>query len=248
MKFTVCTATFNRAHTLHRVYESLLTQTFKDFEWIIIDDGSTDNTKSLVANWQSKAPFPITYHAQRNQGKHIAINLGVTLAAGELFAIADSDDVILPNALEILDQNWLAIPTAEKSKFAGVTGLCISHDGEIVGNYFPKGVKDTTTQEITYRHRVNGEKWGFCRTEVMKEFPSPHINGVPFFSESIIWHAIGRKYKTRFINTPLRVYEQDAGNQLTKRTPAETAPSGIFYIMSLNADHDYIFIAPLFFH
>ena len=80
MKFTVCTATFNRAHTLHRVFDSLVKQQFTDFEWLVIDDGSTDDTKTLISQWQSKASFPIRYRFQENQGKHIAINTGVALA------------------------------------------------------------------------------------------------------------------------------------------------------------------------
>ena len=87
MRFTVCTPTFNRAHTLDRVYDSLMAQTFKDFEWVIIDDGSSDRTKELVSEWQSEAPFPIRYEFQKNQGKHIAVNLGAQLAAGELFLV-----------------------------------------------------------------------------------------------------------------------------------------------------------------
>ena len=83
MLFTICTATFNRAHTLQRVFDSLSAQTLDDFEWIIIDDGSTDETKFHVSKWQETAPFEIRYHYQPNKGKHIAINKGVDLAQGE---------------------------------------------------------------------------------------------------------------------------------------------------------------------
>ena len=247
MKFTVCTATFNRAHTLHRVFDSLVKQQFTDFEWLVIDDGSTDDTKTLISQWQSKASFPIRYRFQENQGKHIAINTGVALANGELFLVADSDESFLPNALDVFHDSWIAIPEAARTGFAGVTGLCVSQDGQVIGDHFPEDVMDTTALEISYRYRVDGEKWGFYRTDVMKEFPSPTLTGLPFFSESVIWHAIGRKYKTRFINSPLRIYHQDSGNHLTQRLPAAPAPAGIFYVMSLNNDHDYMFIAPLFF-
>ncbi len=247
MKFTVCTATFNRAHTLHRVFDSLKAQTFQDFEWLVIDDGSSDETETLIARWQSHSPFSIRYKYQQNQGKHIAINLGATLALGDLFVVADSDDAFLPNALEVFYEAWLAIPKTSRSDFVGVTGLCVTDDGRIIGDRFPEDILDTTSLEVSYRYRVSGEKWGFHRTDIIRQFPSPSINGLSFFSESVIWHAIGRRYMTRFINKPLRIYKQDAGDQLTRRSPKDTAPAGIFYVMSLNNDHDYMFVAPLLF-
>lgn len=98
--FTVFTPTYNRWHTLHRVYYSLSSQTFKDFEWLIVDDGSTDDTKNLVQNWQKKSKFTIRYYYQPNLGKTAALNRGVKLALGKLFLILDSDDGCIPKALE----------------------------------------------------------------------------------------------------------------------------------------------------
>ena len=247
MRFTVCTATFNRAHTLHRVFDSLKAQTFQDFEWLVINDGSSDETEMLIARWQSRTSFSIRYKYQQNQGKHIAINLGATLALGDLFVVADSDDAFLPNALEVFYEAWLAIPKTSRSDFVGVTGLCVTDDGRIIGDRFPEDILDTTSLEVSYRHRVGGEKWGFYRTDIIRQFPSPSIDGLSFFSESIIWHAIGRRYMTRFINKPLRIYKQDAGDQLTRRSPSDTAPAGVFYVITLNNDHDYMFVAPMFF-
>ena len=245
MLFTVCTATFNRAHTLHRVFDSLKAQTFQDFEWLVIDDGSSDDTQALVLKWQSEATFPIRYERQQNQGKHIAINLGAQIAAGELFLIADSDDAFPTDALEIFNEYWRAIPDVSRHVFVGVTGLCVTEDGTVIGDRFPRDIFDSTALDISYHHNVRGEKWGFQRTDVMRQFPSPPVKGLPFYGEGIIWHRIGRKFKTRFINKPVRIYQQDAGNQLTRRSPKDTAPAGIFYVTSLNDDQDYLFVAPL---
>ena len=107
MRFTVFTPSYNRAHTLDRVYSSLCAQTFTDFEWVIVDDGSTDGTADLVASWRKEHPFPIIYEKQSNQGKHIAVNRGAQLARGELFLIADSDDAFPSNALQIFHKAWL---------------------------------------------------------------------------------------------------------------------------------------------
>ena len=244
MLFTVCTPTYNRAHTLSRVFESLKAQSLTDFEWIIIDDGSSDNTADLVQSWMSQSPFPVRYEFQVNQGKHIAVNHGVHLARGTLFAIADSDDILLPNALQTFMEYWNDIPDELRSSFTGVTGLCVSEAGEIVGDSFPEAVFDSTPMEVNYRERVTGEKWGFHRTDVLRLFPFPEFTELPYFAEGIIWHSIGRQFKTRFINEPVRIYQQDAGDQLTHRNPIDNSPARLFYVQSLNADYDYMLVAP----
>ena len=139
MLFSVCTPTFNRAHTLHRVFNSLMAQTCRDFEWIVIDDGSSDKTAALVREWQREARFPITYRYHANRGKHVSVNQAVALARGELFLIADSDDRFFPKPWSfsrILGTN----PRQRRLEFTGVTGLCTYDDGKIVGDYFPSEV------------------------------------------------------------------------------------------------------------
>jgi glycosyltransferase involved in cell wall biosynthesis len=121
--FTVFTPSYQRAKTLPRVYESLQSQTFTDFEWLVIDDGSTDNTRALVAGWQQDARFPIRYLFQKNAGKHVAYNRAARLARGELLVTLDSDDSCLPNALERFYFWWQSIPSAQRDGFAGVTPL-----------------------------------------------------------------------------------------------------------------------------
>ena len=106
--FTVFTPTFNRSLTLRRVYESLRLQTFRDFEWLIVDDGSTDCTKELVEKWRTESSFPIRYIYQENRGKPAAFNQGVQKAQGELFLTLDSDDACVPQALERLKYHWIA--------------------------------------------------------------------------------------------------------------------------------------------
>ena len=110
MLFTIFTPTFNRAHTLHRVYNSIKKQTLKDYEWLIIDDGSTDNTKSLISKWNNENDFSIIYKYKKNQGKHLAINDGVKIANGRFFLIADSDDSFPKDSLKTMYDFWLSIP------------------------------------------------------------------------------------------------------------------------------------------
>lgn len=244
MKFTVFTPTYQRAHTLHRVYNSLLIQTFRDFEWIIIDDGSTDKTGDIVSKWQKENKFSIIYLKQKNQGKHVAINHGVRLSRYELFLIADSDDEFPGNALQTFYDSWLKIPLSCRSNFSGITGLCVDNNRKIIGHKFPTDIFDSTSADCLYRFGIKGEKWGFIRTEVMKEFPFPELKNFNFTPESIIWNKIGRKYKTRYINKVVRIYLNDSGNQVSNKNPIERSKLYIFYATILSDDIDYLFVAP----
>ena len=114
-----------------------MAQTCRDFEWIVIDDGSSDKTAALVREWQREARFPITYRYHANRGKHVSVNQAVALARGELFLIADSDDRFFPEAMELFKESWEQIPVKRRLEFTGVTGLCTYDDGKIVGDYFP---------------------------------------------------------------------------------------------------------------
>lgn len=208
-RFTVFTPTYNRAVTLPRVYESLKRQTFCDFEWLVVDDGSTDETRELITNWQREQAIPIRYFWQENAHKKAAFNRGVREAQGEMFLTLDSDDEAMPNALEILNRHWCNIPSVDRAHFSAVTGLCTNESGHIVGTKFPANVFDSDLLAIRYRHNVVGEKWGFQRTDVLRMFPFPeNVQGL--VPEGVVWSAIANQYKTRFINTVLRIYHSEA--------------------------------------
>lgn len=203
--FTVFTPTWNRAAVLHRVYDSLLAQSCRDFEWLIVDDGSTDNTRELVECWQAESVFPVRYVWQENGHKKTAFNRGVVEARGELFLPFDSDDTCTPDALAVFRKHWLSIPAERREAFSGVTALCVDEAGVVVGQRFPQDVMESSPQEMAYRYRVGGEKWGFMRTDVLRQFPFPQdLPGhVP---ESVVWGAIGARYKTLFVNEVVRTY------------------------------------------
>lgn len=248
-RFTVFTPTYNRAHTLGRVYESLKNQTFHDFEWLIIDDGSTDMTQDLVTSWIEQTNFSIRYVFQENQGKHIAFNRGVQLAQGEFFLALDSDDAATPNALEIFAEAWNSIPDKQRDYFSAVTGLCIDKQENLIGNRYPFSPLDSEPSELRYKYHVKGEKWGFQRTEILKQFPFPEIPNVKFFPEGVIWSAIGRSYKTRFINEVVRIYYKDEifGNQITRSDPARHAYCcALGHRMTVNRDaYRWFIYAPI---
>jgi glycosyltransferase involved in cell wall biosynthesis len=182
-------------------------QTFRDFEWVIVDDGSTDDTRETVMSWQKEADFPIRYFWQENGGKHRARNRGVREAKGELFFTLDDDDVWVPRCLEIMNEKWDQISAIERHKFAGIAGLCARKDGTIVGASFPEDIFDSDMFTIRSRYGIEGEKCGFQRTAVMREFPFPEIEGEKFVPEALVWSRIACKYRTRFINEVLRIFE-----------------------------------------
>jgi glycosyltransferase involved in cell wall biosynthesis len=250
--FTVFTPTYNRAHTLHRVYESLVSQTFRDFEWLIVDDGSSDRTNEQIEKWQQENLISIKYIYQENQGKHVASNRGATAAKGELFLTLDSDDSCIPEALERFKYHWDSIPAEQKSTFSAVTCLCKNETGNIVGNKFPFDPTDSDSLEIRYRFRVIGEKWGFHRTSVMREFPFPEISGCSYVPESIVWSAIARKYKTRFVNEPLRTYWPGEDQVTNRQAPLRSIVRGsrahaLAHQEILNKELAYFKIAPIHF-
>lgn len=205
--FTVFTPTYNRGQCLHGVYDSLVTQTCRDFEWLVVDDGSTDGSGEIVQRWAAEGKVDIRYKFQENGGKHRAFNTGVRAARGALFLTLDSDDRCIPEALARLKRHWEGIPAADRERFSGVTGLCIRPDGAIIGSRFPADVIDSNSVEIRTRYGVKGEKWGFQRTDILASHLYPEIEGEKYIAPSYIWNRIGRKYLTRYINEPLRIYE-----------------------------------------
>ena len=199
MRVTVFTPTYNRAHTLAPLYHSLCEQTFLDFEWLIVDDGSTDDTESLIAGWiRDHNEFSIRYYKQPNAGKHTAINRGVSLANGELFFIVDSDDRLPPDALEQIDAVENTIKN--KSGFAGVCGVKGYFDGRTVGASFDGQILDITTSERE-KYGVTGDKAEVFYTDILREYPFPVIKGEKFMTEAVVWDRIAHDgYKLRFFN------------------------------------------------
>lgn len=195
---TVFTPTYNRASLLSRLYDTLILQTYKNFEWIIVDDGSKDNTKEVVNSFVAERKIEIHFVQQENGGKHRAINTGVSLAKGELFFILDSDDVLPNNALELVAENYKSIK--DNASFAGVSGIDGYFDGQSIGTGLPSELLNCNSVDIRYKYHVKGDMKEIFRTSVMKEFPFPDIEGEKFCPEVLVWNRIARKYKLRYFN------------------------------------------------
>lgn len=165
---TVFTPTYNRAYTLHLCYESLKRQTCKDFIWLIIDDGSTDNTKELVESWKAEGQVPIRYHFQQNQGMHGAHNAAYERIDTELNVCIDSDDYMADDAVEKITAFWQANGS---EKYAGIVGLDATPKGDLIGTKMPEKLKSSTLSELYAKHKVQGDKKLVYRSELTSSIP-----------------------------------------------------------------------------
>ena len=216
MLITVFTPTYNRAHLLPRLYESLKCQSFKDFEWLIVDDGSTDNTDKVLAYIlkDGLGEADIRYFKQENGGKHRAINHGVCEARGELFFIADSDDYLPIEALQIVADKYSMIKV--DPKIGGVCGLDMALNGNVIGSGLPKDEILCNSIDLRLKYHVTGDLKEVFLTRVLKEFPFPEIDGERFCPEALVWNRIAQKYDLLFFNKPIYIAEYQEGG-LTDR-------------------------------
>ena len=201
---TIVTPTFNRGYCIHKVFESLKNQTFKRFEWIIVDDGSTDDTENVAYKLISVATFPIKYIKQENGGKHSAVNRALKIAIGELFLIFDSDDSCTSDSLEFMFEKWSEL-SCRHANLAGITTLSMTQGGEIIGASFPHDGAVQFLYPFYEKYGINGDKWDIHSTKILRQFPFPEIEGQKFCPESIVWNRIGKKHKTAFFNKPTKI-------------------------------------------
>ncbi|MGY3794366.1 glycosyltransferase family 2 protein [Aquimarina sp. 433] len=199
---TVFTPTYNRAYCLHKCYESLIKQSNQDFVWLIIDDGSTDDTESLVASWIKEGKIDIRYHYQENQGMHGGHNAAYRLTETLLNVCIDSDDCMGEEAIEKILVAWEKIK--DKPEYAGLVGLDADPDGKIIGTKIPEHIKETTLYDLYNVHKVLGDKKLVYRTEVVKKYPSyPIFEGERFVPLGYLYQLIDQDYKLLPINDVL---------------------------------------------
>ena len=223
MKFTVFTPTFNRKELLEKLYKSLQKQTYKDFEWLIVDDGSTDGTKEKVEQFLSEKKLDIKYYFKENGGKQRAYNFATEKANGELFICLDSDDEYVENGLETILKYWKKY---EKNvDIAGMGYLSTYPNGEIIGSNFPEKEMISTQFEIYNKYGVKGDKGLMFRTEIIKKYKFPVFEDEKFITEAVVYNRICEKYKMVYVNEKIEIKEyQEDGltakyNNLLLRNP-----------------------------
>lgn len=199
---SVITPIYNRASFLPSLFESLSHQTSKEFEWIIVDDGSKDDVRGAVEKFTGEG-FDVKLYQKENGGKHTAVNMGISEAKGELTLILDSDDELPENAIATILDAYQQIKG--KSEFAGVCGYMAHRDGQVIGH--PIIEADASETDLRYRYHVCGDLCEVFRTDVLREFPFPELKGERFCPEALVWNRIARKYQLHVF--PKVVYLRD---------------------------------------
>ena len=229
-KITVFTPTYNRAYILENLYRSLQRQTFVDFEWLVVDDGSSDGTEALFRQWMGEEnPFPIRYLKQENGGKCRAINRGLENARGELFFTVDSDDYLTDDALEKLNRWEAELP--KDQNFCAIAGNLGTAPGETPNSRFEGPYFDGTAFD-RYKS-IDGERALAFYTDIAKRYPYPDCPGEKFMTEAVTWNRMAHDgYRIRYFNDIIWIYEYredgltNAGARLFLENPQGT---GIFY-------------------
>lgn len=229
---TVFTPAYNRASTLERLYKSLQAQSRTDFEWLIIDDGSTDGTETAARKWLAeKNAFTIRYIKTKNGGKHRAINAGVKETRGEAFFIVDSDDCLPPRAVERTAEVFASV--AKDVRFAGICGLKADiGTKKALYNSAKAAGKDCSMFDIRYKYHIKGDMAEVFKTEVLKEYPFPCFEGEKFLNEAVVWNKIAEKYIMRYIGDILYYCEYLPGGLTSSiRRQYRNSPQGakLFY-------------------
>ncbi|ENQ3106085.1 Glycosyltransferase involved in cell wall bisynthesis [Bacillus sp. 491mf] len=231
MRITVFTPAYNRGYIIEKLYRSLQEQTYTEFEWLVIDDGSSDNTEELFRLWTvEKNPFPIRYYKIENGGKHRAINKATDLAEGELFFIVDSDDYLTKDALESID-NWER-NLENKELFCGVSGNRGKQANEFLGTTFEGDYLDATSLERT-KYNITGDKAEVFYTNILRKYKFHEFEGEKFISEATVWEKMAHDgYKIRWFNKTIYIcdYLEDGLTNNMKEIFAKSPKGTAYYI------------------
>ena len=202
---TVLTPTFNRGYIIKKAYESLLRQTDKDFEWLVIDDGSTDNTEKIINSFIKDDLINVRYYKKENGGKHTALNYGFEKASGKYTIILDSDDYLADDAIEII-KSYID-KYEDNNEIACLSFLRIYEDGKTVGREY--NGDEIVSDYIEFKHNkgFTGDMAEVYKTKVLCDYPFPVFENERFLSEAIVWNKIALKYKTVFVNKGIYVCE-----------------------------------------
>jgi len=204
MYVTIFTPAYNRRQLIERLYKSLLEQTNHQFEWVVVDDGSTDGTDLFFDDLRKLTlPFKLVYHKKENAGKHIAINEGVKLAQTPLFFIVDSDDYLTIDAVETIKTHWAEID--KNPAMGGIVFNKCTLDGNANGN--PQYTQmDCSTLDFRYKYNEKGDKAEIIRTSIFEKYPFPETLGEKFCPEALFFNRL-EKYNLRYINKNIYMCE-----------------------------------------
>lgn len=232
-QLTVFTPTYNRGYCIYQLYESLLRQTSKGFIWLVIDDGSSDNTKELIQSWIDENKIEIQYIYQENQGMHGAHNTAYANIETELNVCIDSDDYMTDDAVEIILNHWNNMH--DKENIAGLVGLDIDLKGHVIGSKFPDDLKESTLYDIYHVYKVKGDKKLVLRTEIVNQYPPyPIFEDERFVPLHTLYLMIDQDYVLVCLNHAMCVVEyMEDGSSLNIFKQYKRHPKGFRYSRSI---------------
>lgn len=194
---SIITPTYNRGYILGQLFNSLQKQNCFQFEWVIIDDGSTDDTKNIVSTFCNRANFNIIYIEQTNSGKHVAINRGIEFCKGELTFIVDSDDYLTPDAIKMIIHDWKIY---KNPKICGMSYLRGYDENKSIGKSFPHNSVISNYIEMRTNKNIYGDKAEVWKTQLLIEHPFPVFENENFLGEGAVWGKLAEKYDMVFFN------------------------------------------------
>ena len=214
--FTIITPVYNRRKTIRRTICSVLSQTFKDFEYIIIDDGSTESIDDIIEDLMDEETIPVLYIKKNNGGVHTARNAGYRYARGELVICIDSDDELTPQACDFFRIAWEKVQN--KEEYWQIKGLCVNDDGKLCSSKFPENINSLSLHDaLPFFSLSGGEQLGCRVVSILKANLFPEPKGITFVNECVVWLPLEKKYKSIGINDVVRIYHNDGENKITSR-------------------------------
>lgn len=212
---TVRTSTYNRRDLLPRLFQSLEAQSFRNFEYILVDNGSAENIDDVVEAFLNETEIPMLYIKKKPGGIQEGYNCGIRNARGKFIVGIDSDDLFMPDALEIFIKEWDKIPEKEKSCYRGVIACCMDQSNNRVGVPFPHDINTMDWKKAYQIYLKSGiEHLSMDRTDLCRKYIMPEPHGMHYVETYIMWGRMDRKYKSRFCSDIVRVYYLDTEDSL----------------------------------
>ena len=221
---SIVTPAYNRAKILPALYKSLQEQTSKNFKWLIIDDGSTDNTDNIASTFISEKTFPVTYIKKENGGKHTALNVAFEIIDTELTFIVDSDDIITPDAVKTIESDWIQ---HKDDNICGISYLRGYTSDIPIGDRYPKDHAIDNFISVRVNRKIRGDKAEVWVTKFLQEYRFPVVKGEKFFSEGWLWVQLSIRHNMLFRNKILYITKYlDGGLTMSGRRLRIHCPVG----------------------
>ena len=216
-RVVIATTTYNMASTLYRTYMSILKQTYNNYYWLIIDNGSTDKTEQIVNKIQEENKIEISYVKKEHGIRASAINTAYDYAKGDYICFVDADDELTEKAIENFVKVYQEMAEPFREQCWCVTANCIDDiNGDVIGKKFPPNVNDLDELHVLMNNSY-GEKLGMQNLKIVAKYRFPIFDDVDYVSETILWLQLTEKYHNYYVNFDARIYHHDNDNCYTRK-------------------------------